>query len=78
MDIDLELYRKEILVSVNPLVRISVIDISPDHPLRTLVFLHGFGGRATQWQYQLQKFSNTNRVIAIDLRGPLHALFSLL
>jgi len=34
-----------------------------------IVFLHGFGGRATQWQYQLWKFSDENRVIAPDLRG---------
>jgi long-chain acyl-CoA synthetase len=70
MDIDLDLYRHEVRVSINPLVRLSAIDISPDHPQRTFVFIHGFGGQAEQWQYQLQKFSLENRVIAIDLRGP--------
>lgn len=69
MDIDLDLYRHEIRVSTNPLVRLSAIDISPDHPQRTFVFIHGFGGQASQWQYQLQKFALENRVIAIDLRG---------
>jgi long-chain acyl-CoA synthetase len=69
MDIDLDLYRHEVRVSTNPLVRLSAIDISPDHPQRTLVFIHGFGGQAEQWQYQLQKFSLENRVIALDLRG---------
>jgi long-chain acyl-CoA synthetase len=76
MDIDLDLYRHELRVSTNPLVhrtaalvRLSAIDISPDHPQRTLVFIHGFGGQASQWQYQLQKFSLENRVIALDLRG---------
>ena len=69
MDIDLDLYRHEVRVSVNPLVRLSVIDISPDHPQRTFVFIHGFGGQAEQWHYQLQKFSVENRVIALDLRG---------
>jgi len=69
MDIDLELYRREVHISSQPLVRLSVIDISPDRPQRTLVFLHGFGGHATQWMYQLQKFSLENRVIAFDLRG---------
>jgi long-chain acyl-CoA synthetase len=69
MDIDLELYRQEVHVSSQPLVRLSVIDISPDRPQRTLVFLHGFGGHAAQWMYQLQKFSLENRVIAFDLRG---------
>src|SRR5262245_17862338 len=69
MDIDLDLYRREARVSSDPLVRLSAIDISPDHPQQTLVFLHGFGGQARQWHYQLQKFSLENRVIALDLRG---------
>jgi len=69
MDIDLDLYRHEVRVSTNPLVRLSAIDISPDHPQRTFVFIHGFGGKADQWQYQMQKFAVENRVIALDLRG---------
>ena len=69
MDIDLDLYRHEVRVSTNPLVRLSAIDISPDHPQRTFVFIHGFGGQAEQWHYQLQQFSMENRVIALDLRG---------
>jgi len=69
MDIDLDLYRREIRISSNPLVRLSAIDVSPDHPQRTFVFLHGFGGQAEQWHYQLQKFLIENRVIALDLRG---------
>lgn len=69
MDIDLDLYRHEVRVSANPLVRLSAIDISPDHPQRTFVFIHGFGGQAVQWHYQMQKFAVENRVIALDLRG---------
>jgi long-chain acyl-CoA synthetase len=69
MDIDLDLYRHELRISTNPLVRLSAIDIWPDHPQRTLVFIHGFGGYAEQWQYQMQNFALENRVIALDLRG---------
>src|SRR6266511_4610698 len=69
MDLDLDLYRHEVRVSSNPLVRLSAIDISPDRPQRTIVFIHGFGGQAMQWQYQLNKFAFNNRVIALDLRG---------
>jgi len=69
MNIDLDLYRHEVRVSINPLVRLSAIDISPDRPQRTIIFIHGFGGYAGQWIYQLQKFSLANRVIALDLRG---------
>ena len=69
MEIDLELYRQEVLVSLQPLVRLSVIDIAPDLARQTMVFIHGFAGRAVQWKYQLYKFSTANRVIALDLRG---------
>ena len=69
MDIDLDLYRHEVLFSTNPLVSLSAIDVSPDHPQRTFVFIHGFGGQAEQWQYQMQFFAVENRVIALDLRG---------
>lgn len=69
MDIDIELYRREVRVSTHPLVRLSAIDISPERPARTLVFIHGFAGNAAQWRYQLHKFSDDSRVIALDLRG---------
>jgi long-chain acyl-CoA synthetase len=69
MKVDHDLYRHEIRVSNDPLVRLSVIDISPDRPQRTFVFLHGFGGQADQWRYQLQRFSLENRVVAPDMRG---------
>ncbi|MBK9603470.1 MAG: alpha/beta fold hydrolase [Anaerolineales bacterium] len=69
MDIDFDLYRHEIRISSDPLVRLSAIDVSPELPKRTLIFIHGFGGKAEQWQYQMQKFALDNRVIALDLRG---------
>lgn len=67
MQLDLELYREEI--RVEPGVTISYIDIAPERPLRTFLLIHGFGGNAKQWQYQLEIFSQHNRVLAIDLRG---------
>lgn len=69
MDVDLELYRREIRVSTQPLLRLSAIDICPDHPARTMVFIHGFGGNAVHWKHQLTRFSDDSRVIALDLRG---------
>jgi len=69
MDIDLDLYRHEIRISSDPLVRLSAIDVSPESPKRTIVFIHGFGGKAEQWQYQMQKFALDSRVIALDMRG---------
>ena len=69
MDIDLELYRREIRVSEDPLIRLSAIDLNPEHAVHSIVLLHGYGGKATQWYYQLQEFALKNRVIALDLRG---------
>jgi acyl-CoA ligase (AMP-forming) (exosortase A-associated) len=69
MEVDIELYRREVRLSSQPLVRLSVIDIAPEQPQRTFVFVHGFGGNARQWRYQLQHFCGAARVIAPDLRG---------
>jgi len=49
--------------------RFSVIDAGPRDALRTLVFIHGFGGRAAYWHFQLDHFHYDSRVIALDLRG---------
>src|SRR5215471_1236996 len=73
MALDIELYRRTIYVPVErstpKLRRVSVIDIHPDGAVNTLVLVHGFGGAATQWLYQLQFFGQTMRVVAPDLRG---------
>lgn len=69
MQVDFDLYRQDVTVSREPLTRLSVIDIAPEHPLNTIVMVHGFGGNAKQWIYQLQALSDMNRCIAIDLRG---------
>ncbi|RHZ89344.1 hypothetical protein Glove_16g184 [Diversispora epigaea] len=34
-----------------------------------IVFIHGLGGQAAQWEYQLEYFSSTANVLAIDLIG---------
>ncbi len=69
MEVDLELYREDILVSEDPPVRISYIEVAPEAPIGTLVFVHGYGGYALQWQNQLRAFSDDYRVIALDVRG---------
>lgn len=67
MQLDLELYREQ--VEVQPGISISYIDVSPERQVRTFVLIHGFGGNATQWQYQIETLAQQNHVIAIDLRG---------
>lgn len=69
MEIDLELYREDLLVTDNPPVRLSYIEVAPENPVGTIVFVHGYGGYAMQWKNQLKAFSDTYRVIAYDVRG---------
>jgi pimeloyl-ACP methyl ester carboxylesterase len=69
MEVDLELYREELLISENPPVRLSYIEVAPENPAGTMVFIHGYGGYAMQWKNQLKAFSDNYRVIAYDLRG---------
>ncbi len=76
MALDVELYRRIVYTprdgsgsGAKDLRRISVIDIAPDGATQTLVFVHGFGGRALQWIHQVRFFARTARVIAPDLRG---------
>lgn len=69
MDVDIELYRREVLISEKPRLRLSAIDLAPDQPARTMVFIHGYGGQAAQWVHQLRRFSDESRCIALDLRG---------
>src|SRR5258708_32330218 len=73
MALDTELYPRTIYLPVGHrqqnLRRISVVDIHPDDATRTLVLVHGYGGSAAQWLYQLQLFGQTMRVVAPDMRG---------
>ena len=71
MTIDVDLYRRTVALPQpdGSEVRFSVIDAGPRDALRTLVFVHGFGGRAAYWHFQLDHFHYDSRVIALDLRG---------
>ncbi|MEO8607354.1 MAG: alpha/beta fold hydrolase [Chloroflexota bacterium] len=69
MEVDLELYREELLISDDPPIRLSYIEVAPENPAGTMVFVHGYGGYAMQWKNQLKAFSDNYRVIAYDVRG---------
>ncbi|MBN8619924.1 MAG: alpha/beta fold hydrolase [Anaerolineae bacterium] len=69
MEVDLELYREDLLISENPPIRLSYIEVEPEQHAGTIVFVHGYGGYAMQWKNQLKAFSDNYRVIAFDLRG---------
>ena len=47
----------------------SVVDTGARDAAQTIMFIHGFGGRAAYWENQLEHFQADYRVIALDLRG---------
>lgn len=65
--------RKTLTVAGSVPVRLSVIDVGPtdtQQPARgTIVCVHGAGGQAEQWKYQIEYFSKHYRVVVPDLRG---------
>jgi long-chain acyl-CoA synthetase len=68
---NLDFYRKDIQVpdpSFGP-VRLSVLDVAPDQPQKTVVLLHGFAASSAWWYSQIESLAFYHRVIAIDLRG---------
>ena len=72
MAIDVDLYRRTVTLPARDgqrPARFSLIDAGPRDALRTMVFIHGFGGRAAYWHFQLDQFHYDSRVIALDLRG---------
>ncbi len=46
-----------------------MVDTGARDAAQTMVFIHGFGGRAAYWENQLEHFQADYRVIALDLRG---------
>ena len=70
-DVDLHRYTIKLngrLAEGKPL-EMSVVDSGARDAAQTIVFIHGFGGRAAYWDNQLEHFQADYRVIALDLRG---------
>ena len=70
-DVDLHRYTIKLpnrLAGGKPL-EMSVVDSGARDAVQTMVFIHGFGGRAAYWENQLEHFQSDYRVIALDLRG---------
>ncbi len=77
MRFDVDLHRTTIVLpnrlAGGKAMEMSVVDAGPDQGDKfaapTMVFIHGFGGRAAYWEYQLEQFHESYRVLALDLRG---------
>ncbi len=67
--LDFDLYRVAVPIPGHPGAQLSVVDLQPEGVERTIVFVHGYAGVAETWDYQLDHFANSYRVIAPDLRG---------
>ncbi|MBI1730038.1 alpha/beta hydrolase [Candidatus Acetothermia bacterium] len=65
----MEMQSHMLVVSETPRVQLHVIESGPRNATMTIVFVHGYGGWATQWLAQMECFDTQTRVISIDLRG---------
>lgn len=73
MSFDVDLHRHTIKLpnrlSNGGTLEMSVVEGGARDAAQTMVFIHGFGGRAAYWEQQLDQFQTDYRVIALDLRG---------
>jgi long-chain acyl-CoA synthetase len=69
IELDFNLYRVDIPIPGLANAGLSVIDIWPEGVEKTIMFVHGYAGCAETWEYQINHFSRSYRVIAPDLRG---------
>lgn len=69
IQLDFSLYRVEIPIRGVSDAVLNVIDIQPEAIERTIMFVHGFAGCAETWEYQINTFARSYRVVAPDLRG---------
>ncbi|HLF36717.1 MAG TPA: alpha/beta hydrolase, partial [Anaerolineales bacterium] len=67
--LDFDLYRVAVPIPGYPEAQLSAVDLQPEGVERTVVFVHGYAGVAETWDYQLDYFAGSYRVIAPDLRG---------
>jgi long-chain acyl-CoA synthetase len=69
IELDFNLYRREVPVADIPGDRLSVIDIQPEGVKRTIMLVHGYAGCAETWEHQINSLSKRFHVVAPDLRG---------
>ena len=69
IQLDFNLYRVDVPIRGLFGVALSVVDIWPDGVDKAIVFVHGYAGCAETWEYQINYFVRTHRVVAPDLRG---------
>ncbi len=69
IQLDFSLYRVHVPIPGLHEMELSVVDIWPEGAEQAIVFVHGYAGCAETWEYQINHFAHSYRVIAPDLRG---------
>ena len=69
IQLDFSLYRVDVPIRGLADVSLSVVDVWPEGADKAIMFVHGYGGCAETWEYQVNHFARGYRVIAPDLRG---------
>jgi long-chain acyl-CoA synthetase len=69
IELDFNLYRREVPIPRLAGASLSVIDMQPENVDQTLVFIHGYAGCAETWEFQINHFAKKYRVVVPDLRG---------
>ena len=66
LDIDWRAHQRWVTVGGRPM---NVIDLGPEDPQGTIVWIHGLSGSWQNWLENLPAFAATHRCIAMDLPG---------
>ncbi|MCK6626423.1 MAG: alpha/beta fold hydrolase [Anaerolineae bacterium] len=69
IQLDFNLYRVDVPIRGLTGAELSVIDIWPEGVQKTIMFVHGYAGCAETWEFQINHFARSYRVVAPDLRG---------
>lgn len=69
IQLDFNLYRVDVPIRGLTGAELSVIDIWPEGVQKTIMFVHGYAGCAETWEFQINYFARSYRVVAPDLRG---------
>ncbi len=69
IQLDFSLYRVDVPIRDISDMELSVVDVWPEGAEKAIMFIHGYAGCAETWEYQVNHFARSYRVVVPDLRG---------
>ncbi|MGB0388400.1 MAG: alpha/beta fold hydrolase [Ardenticatenaceae bacterium] len=69
IQLDFDLYRVNVPIRGVSDASLSVVDLWPEGAKQTMMFIHGYAGCLESWEFQINHFARSYRVVAPDLRG---------